>query len=264
MTTAGVGLYTCHVEPQWVELVRRSLAIRDLPSSLEGRTLVQFSDIHVGREVDDDYLKATFRRVQALRPDIVVITGDLITYHRDIGQQMASVYEHFPKGRLATIATLGNHDYGPGWRHPKIAAHVAKTISKLGITVIRNQVCEIHGLHFVGMDDLWAHRFQARQTLSQLPRGAPALVLSHNPDSVDERGWDGYKGWILSGHTHGGQCKLPYLPPPLLPVANKRYTCGEFLLDDARRLYVSRGLGHLLHVRFNVRPEVTVFQLLRA
>ena len=87
------------------------------------------------------------------------------------------------------------------------------------------------------------------------------LVLSHNPDTCDLPGWGGYQGWILAGHTHGGQCKPPFLPPPLLPVRNRRYTAGEFALTDGRKLYINRGVGHLLRVRFNVRPEVTVFTL---
>jgi uncharacterized protein len=78
---------------------------------------------------------------------------------------------------------------------------------------------------------------------------------------VDLPGWSGYEGWILSGHTHGGQCKPPFLPPPLLPVRNRRYTAGEFELAGGRRLYISRGVGHLLQVRFNVRPEVTIFEM---
>ena len=78
------------------------------------------------------------------------------------------------------------------------------------------------------------------------------------------RGWENYHGWILSGHTHGGQCKPPFLPPPLLPVRNVRYTAGEFALDGNRRLYINRGVGHLLRVRFNMRPEVTVHELVPA
>ena len=77
-------------------------------------------------------------------------------------------------------------------------------------------------------------------------------------------GWLGYEGWILSGHTHGGQCKPPFLPPPLMPVRNRRYTSGESRSPGGRRLYISRGVGHTLRVRFNVRPEVTVFTLQRA
>ena len=61
-----------------------------------------------------------------------------------------------------------------------------------------------------------------------------------------------------------GQCKPPFLPAPLLPVKNRRYSSGEIALEGNRRLYISRGVGHLLHVRFNVRPEVTVFRLVPA
>lgn len=66
---------------------------------------------------------------------------------------------------------------------------------------------------------------------------------------------------MLAGHTHGGQCKAPFLPPPVLPVKNKRYTSGEFALDRGRCLCFNRGVGTYLPVRFNVRPEVTVFTL---
>jgi predicted MPP superfamily phosphohydrolase len=75
--------------------------------------------------------------------------------------------------------------------------------------------------------------------------------------------WDGYEGWILSGHTHGGQCKPPFLPPPLLPVRNRAYTSGEFALAGNRRMYISRGVGHLIRVRFGARPEVVLFELCR-
>jgi hypothetical protein len=100
--------------------------------------------------------------------------------------------------------------------------------------------------------------------LAALERQRPALALSHNPDTVDLTGWNRFEGWILAGHTHGGQCKPPFLPPPLLPVVNRRYTAGAFDLPGNRRLYISRGVGHLLQVRFNVRPEVTRFELQRA
>jgi hypothetical protein len=74
-------------------------------------------------------------------------------------------------------------------------------------------------------------------------------------------GRETFEGWTLAGHTHGGQCKPPFLSPPLLPVQNRRYTSGVFDLPGNRRLYISRGVGHLTQVRFNVRPEVTPFDL---
>jgi predicted MPP superfamily phosphohydrolase len=81
---------------------------------------------------------------------------------------------------------------------------------------------------------------------------------------VDLDAWRGFEGWILAGPTHGGQCKPPFLPPPIVPVRNRRYTAGVFDLPGGRTLYVNRGVGHLFQVRFNVRPEVTVFTLQRA
>lgn len=259
--TAGAGLYAWRVEPEWLELVHRPLPIRGLPASLAGRTLVQISDVHVGARVDDDYVVTAFRRVAELRPDIVVLTGDLISYHPLILQQLRGVYRHFPRGRLATLAILGNHDYGRGWSDSELARRVSEVVQSFGITVLRNQRHDVEGLEIVGLDDLWAGRFEPQHVLAARDSGRPALVLSHNPDTVDLPVWSRYEGWILSGHTHGGQCKPPFLSPPLLPVRNQRYSAGEFVLSGNRRLYISRGVGHLLRVRFNVRPEVTIFEL---
>ncbi len=137
-------------------------------------------------------------------------------------------------------------------------------LADCGIRVLRNEVVDVGGLDVVGLDDLWAKQFQPAAALAYRDAAKPALVLSHNPDTADEPGWFGYEGWILSGHTHGGQCKPPFLPPPVIPVRNRRYTSGEIDATGGRRLYISRGVGHTMMVRFNVRPEVTVFTLQRA
>ena len=258
---AGAGVYTAFVEPHWLEVVRRPLPIRHLPPALHGRTLAQISDLHVGRQVDDDYLIATFERVSALQPDLVVCTGDLIGYHPGVFEQLARVFRSFPKGRLATLATLGNHDYGPRWSHPEIAQRVVDTVTPLGVTVLRNDLRDVGGLQIVGLDDEWAQQLRPEPVLRAIDRSRAAIVLSHNPDTADMPFWGDYHGWILSGHTHGGQCKPPFLPPPILPVRNRRYTAGAFALSNERQLYINRGLGHLAQVRFNVRPEVTVFEL---
>jgi predicted MPP superfamily phosphohydrolase len=76
--------------------------------------------------------------------------------------------------------------------------------------------------------------------------------------------WQNYRGWILAGHTHGGQCKPPLFNPPVLPVKNRSYTAGAFDLGDGRQLYINRALGSSWPVRFNVRPEITVFTLAAA
>ena len=229
-----------------------------------GRTLVQLSDLHVGPRVDDDYVTGVFDRVRALAPDIVAFTGDFTENHRRMPGHARRIYSRAPLGRLATVGVLGNHDYGPGWRHLDLADALVPVLADHGIRVLRNEVVDVGGLDIVGLDDLWAKQFQPAAALAYRDAAKPALVLSHNPDTADEPGWLGYQGWILSGHTHGGQCKPPFLPPPVIPVRNKRYTSGEIDANGGRRLYISRGVGHTLMVRFNARPEVTVFTLQRA
>lgn len=256
------ALYTWRIEPTWVEFVHRDLPIANLPPGLVGKTLVQLSDIHIGSQVSDDHITDVFTQVVALKPDIVVHTGDLITYAGPKTLEKArTLLGAFPRGKLGTFSTLGNHDYGKRWSEPGVARQVAGLLGNAGCTVLRNQQAEVAGLKIVGLDDLWGRQFRPQLVLPQLAPGEPALVLSHNPDTCDRPGWSGYHGWILAGHTHGGQCKPPFLPPPLLPVRNRRYTAGAFDLGDGRNLYINRGVGHLLRVRFNVRPEVTVFRL---
>lgn len=263
---AGLGtcLYTWRVEPHWVEVVERRLPILNLPEELRGSRLVQLSDLHIGPRVDDRYLIRTLQRVQQLSPEIVVYTGDFTSYEAEGLGHFTRMIPHLATGRHATIGILGNHDYGPGWSHPDIAENIVELVAAKGIQVLRNQVTDIRGLNIVGLDDLWGGRFALEKALSHVQPEQPSIVLSHNPDSADEPGWEPYSGWILSGHTHGGQCKPPFLPAPLLPVKNRRYQAGQYELSGARMLYINRGLGHLLRVRFNVRPEVTVFQLDRA
>jgi predicted MPP superfamily phosphohydrolase len=261
---AGTGLYAWRIEPHWVEFVERALPIANLPPALAGRTLIQLTDLHVGPRVDDDYLIGVFERVRALAPDIVVFTGDFTEPYRGFLTQVRGVYRHAPLGRLATVGIFGNHDYGPRWRYPEFADALQPALAECGIRVLRNEVADAGGLDIVGLDDTWAKRFQPASALASRDQAKAGVVLSHNPDTVDLAGWSGYRGWILCGHTHGGQCKPPFLPPPLLPVRNRRYTSGEFAVAGDRRLYISRGVGHTLHVRFNARPEVTVFTLQRA
>jgi predicted MPP superfamily phosphohydrolase len=263
--TAAVGLYTWRVEPHWLEFTYPLLPISGLPRELEGATLAQLSDLHVGPQVDDGYIVETFERVQEAAPDFVVFTGDWITY-RSAAQfeQLRRVLAHAPHGRLGTLGILGNHDYGFHWRMTEVAEHVSEVVRDAGVTLLRDEAATFSGLQFVGLEDLWSPRFNPAEVLARKSQVPSTLVLCHNPDAADHPVWNGYQGWMLAGHTHGGQCKPPFLPPPLVPVINNRYVSGEIELSGNRRMYISRGVGHLLRVRFNVRPEVAIFRLQRA
>ena len=256
--------YAIGVEPHWLEITERELAVEHLPAKLAGARLAQVSDLHVGPQVSDDYIVHSFDRLRALAPDIVVITGDFISHRRSRGDaqyaQLRDVLTHLPHGRLATIAILGNHDYGRGWGNPSVAVKVVAEAERAGIRVLRNEAQAVSGLDFIGVDDLWAKRGDPESALRRRESSA-GIALVHNPDAADEQSWPGFRGWMLAGHTHGGQCKPPFLPPPLLPVKNRRYVAGAIPVDAQRTLYISRGVGHLIRARFLVRPEIALFTL---
>lgn len=262
---ALTGLYAWQIEPFWLEFVQVKMPIKNLPDHLVGKTLMQISDMHIGNGFDRRYIIDSFKRAQQKQPDFVVYTGDFITYQSpEQFQQLAEVFEHAVKGQLGTVGILGNHDYGHNWSDSAVAGQVAEIVTRRGVDMLRNEAKELHGLHFTGLDDYWGTNYDPEKVLRSIDQQQANIVLCHNPDVADEPVWGDYGGWILSGHTHGGQCKPPFLNPPLLPVRNTRYTAGQFDLAGGRTLYINRAVGHLWPVRFNVRPEITLFELHKA
>lgn len=258
----GSAVYAWRVEPFWVRIVQRAMPIAGLPAGLVGKRLVQISDLHVGPIVDNAYLRETLRRLATLEPDYLVMTGDFMTSRR--AEEVEATLDTLREAPIAdtpTVAILGNHDYGENFRHLDVANRLADGLDALGMRVLRNEAAVVDGLQFVGSDDLWSGECNVFDAMSVAQNDLPTVCLAHNPDIADLRGWLDYRGWILSGHTHGGQCRFPLIGAPVLPVRNRRYSAGHIRLADGRDLYVNRGLGYKKQVRFGVRPEVTLFTL---
>ncbi|HJZ55345.1 MAG TPA: metallophosphoesterase [Gemmataceae bacterium] len=261
---AGAGSYARWVEPHWLSVVRRDMPLSGLPEPLAGRTLAHISDLHVGT-TDPDHLRTCLKRVSALRPDLVAITGDFMTCDgREQVDHVTATLARMAEPPLGCFAALGNHDYGSRWHRADAAELLTRRLAECGVRVLRNEVAEVAGLQVAGVDDLWAGRCRPADTVEKLDPSLPSVALCHNPDAVDDPGWGAFRGWVLAGHTHGGQCKLPLLRPPVLNLHNRRYAAGEYDLGGGRRLYVNRGLGYVHKVRFNARPEITLFQLVQA
>jgi predicted MPP superfamily phosphohydrolase len=256
------GLYSWQIEPFWLEFVKLQMPIKNLPKKLIGSSLMQISDIHVGNRFDRKFIIDSFIDAKKYKPDFVVYTGDFVSY--DSEEQLAQleeVMEEVVLGTKGTIAILGNHDYGKNWSQNEVADKIVEILKAKGIIVLRNEQQSIKGLNFIGLDDYWGTNYNPSKVLDNINIDVANIALSHNPDTVDHSIWNNYNSWILSGHTHGGQCKPPFLNPPMLPVKNTRYSAGEIDLEDGRTLYINRALGHLWQVRFNVRPEITLFTL---
>lgn len=256
------GLYTWQIEPFWLEFVKKRMPIANLPDHLIGKTLMQISDIHIGNRFDYGYIVDSFKKAQEFNPDFVVYTGDYVSYENEEQfQQLEEVLQHVVRGKIGTVGILGNHDYGKNWAEQNVADNISTQLTSSGVELLKNDQVDIEGLNIIGFDDYWSLNFAPEKVMRYYDETKANLLLCHNPDVCDLDIWNGYKGWILSGHTHGGQCKPPFLKPPMLPVKNKKYSQGEIDLEDGRTLYVNRAVGHLWQVRFNVRPEITIFEL---
>jgi hypothetical protein len=259
------GFYSWQLEPFWLEFVNLKMPIKNLPEHLVGKKLMQISDIHVGNRFDYNYLIDSFKKAQKLNPDFVVYTGDFIDYESEEQfNQLGTVLKHVVTGKYGTVGVLGNHDYGKNWSEENVAQNVISVLKEHNIDVLRNSKTSYQGLNFIGVDDYWSTNFYPKEATKNFDVNQPYVALCHNPDVCDLDVWNGYNSWILSGHTHGGQVKPPFLPPPILPVENERYSAGKIDLEDGRTLYINRALGCLRQVRFNVRPEITIFELEQA
>ena len=255
-------LYSWKIEPFWLEFVHQDVKITNLPDELDGKILMQISDLHVGKRFDWRFLIDSFVKAQKYNPDFVVYTGDFVNKGNDLEiEYLKAVMQTAVIGKLGTFGVLGNHDYGHNWRNTKSAENICNILKTFGITILNNEQQECSGLNFIGFEDLWSPNFNPMQVMKNYDETKANIVLCHNPDVCDKDVWNNYKGWILSGHTHGGQCRIPGVITPLLPVKNRRYTSGNFDLGDGRNLYINRALGHSYQVRFMVRPEITIFKL---
>jgi len=257
------GLYAWQFEPFWLEFVKVKMPIKNLPNDLVGKTLMQISDIHIGNRFDYRFIINSFNKAKEFSPDYVLYTGDYVSTYKDEVQydKLDKTLTNLVKGKIATIGILGNHDYGRNWSQSKVADKISAMLTTSGIRLLRNESAECNGLNFIGFDDYWGLNFNPQKALGGFDINKANIVLCHNPDVCDLNIWGEYNSWILSGHTHGGQVKPPFLLPPMLPVKNTNYSAGQIELSNNRTLYINRALGHLWQVRFNVRPEITLFEL---
>lgn len=265
LATVSTG-YTREIEPFWVEEHDLPMPLRNLPASFEGYRIIQLTDLHASGNVPLDYLQDVVVRTNARKPDLVVVTGDLVTHAIEWVNPICDVLAGL---KAPVIVTFGNHDYDvssvPLGLPTRVADALEARLLFHGMTVLRNRSAAVtHSdgrLWFAGLEDLWSGRFAPEVAFAGLDPSQPVICLSHNPDTAPAL--DAYgPQWILSGHTHGGQVRLPGFGALLVNVQNREYQQGRFQLPHST-LYVSRGVGYLKKVRFMCRPEVPCFVLER-
>jgi predicted MPP superfamily phosphohydrolase len=238
---------------------RHTVPMRGLTSSLR---VVQLTDLHYGAYVFEDWVRRWVNAANLERADLIVVTGDIVD-HRVTAAQMDSLVAELARleARLGVYAVLGNHDYWYVTPDDSVLG-LQTRLERSGIRVLMNEAERPRDdLYLAGIDDLWNGQPDLERSLNGLTSSAASLLLSHNPDILAKV--PSSVGLTLSGHTHGGQVRIPGMRT-IFNVSNygERFQRGWVTGFTGARGYVSRGLGvGGLPVRMFCPAELAVFDL---
>lgn len=261
VVVSATSAYARLVEPYNYWVSETDIFIRDLPERFEGCRITQLTDIHHSRILGLDEVRRVVHLAQQTKPDIFVLTGDYTTSYRRFIEPCAEALALLsaPEG---VWAVLGNHDH---YTDPELTA---RALERRRIAVLNNAHTTLRrgpdSIQLSGIDDWTWNAVDWKRAFSGLRTSTPTILLSHQP-SVLDLDETANVSLILSGHTHGGQVKLPLLGAPVrFATKDLKYARGLFRRGDTQ-LYVSSGTGVIgLPLRLGVRPEIAVLRLRRA
>ena len=260
--TIGIAItsYSFHIEPGWIEVVELEETLPRLSPAFQGFKIVQISDTHVGRLMGQERFNQIIDLINQQEPDLVAITGDFVTHHPERYADILISGLRRLTQKHPTVGVLGNHD------HSSDPVEVRRILQEGGVLELNNSVYTVRRgeeeLQVAGVDDLWARKTDLDQVLEQLPRSGAAILLVHEPDFADTSSQTDRFDLELSGHSHGGQIRFPWVGGVWFPRDGRIYTQGRYQVGNMVH-YTNRGVGMMtLGARLLCRPEITVFTLL--
>lgn len=245
LPTAGYGVFRAYEPAQVTDL---TITLPGLPRTMSGFTIAQLSDIHIGPILRSQYVRDLVERTNALKPNIVAITGDLVDGTPDeIGAHVAL----FRALNAPVYFITGNHDYYAG------ATEWCAELERMGFTVLRNRFVAIEGLDLIGVDD-WGNRRTGRRdydldrAIAGRDTQRASILLAHQPENLEAVA-RAQIGLQLSGHTHGGQLFPATLGAQAI-WGERRAGWSKF---EGTQIYVSRGCGFVgPPMRVGSPPEI--------
>ena len=265
----AVGGYALLAEPRKIELTRRVIRLPGLPPQLAGLTAVQLTDLHHGDWVPASFLRRAVEMANDVKPDLFFLTGD---YATKPGRRLLRPVVEILSGlrpEIGTFAILGNHD------HKCDSALLRRLMGDLGFHLIDNSrrfmgldrsISDepLDGLCIAGIGDWYCAHQDYPAALGNLPADMPRILLSHNPDVAEDDRLvnSGLRvDLIISGHTHGGQIRLPLLGTPVVPSGYGQKYASGLVTGPVCPVFISRGLGlAVLPLRWGVPPEIAVLE----
>ncbi len=246
------------IEPRWIDVTSRDIRLARLAPGWAGARVAHLTDLHAGPLMPIDRVRRVVDLTLAQSPDLIVLTGDAVTGASLLGGELVAELSRL-RAPMGSFASLGNHDYGAG------TVRVTDLLREAGFTLLVNAHATLDRagdrLVLAGVDDLWRGRPDLDAALAGADDEPPRVLLCHNPDFADQMPEFPRVDFMLSGHTHGGQIRLPFVGPLHLPVRNRAYASG--LAQGPRcPVFISRGLAGMgTSSRFLCRPEIALLTL---
>jgi len=261
LALSAASAYATLIEPYNYLVSQTDIYLKNLPERFENYRITQLTDVHHSRILGIEEVIRVVQLAQQTKPDIFVLTGDYSTSYRRYIEPCAEALGSLsaPDG---VWAVLGNHD------HYTDSELTTRALERQRIVVLNNKNTSLRRgsdvLQLSGIDDWTWNATDWTKAFAGINKKTPTILLSHQP-SVLEFEQTQNVSLILSGHTHGGQIKIPWLGTPAkFATKDLRFAQGLFRHHDVQ-LYVSSGTGVIgLPIRFGVRPEIAVLRLKRA
>lgn len=257
----GTYYYAREMEPSMLTIHQTSLSSAGIPASFHNFTVLQFSDTHVGFQYTLEQLDELVTKINNLNPDMIVFTGDLVDmpdrfdWHGELVSILSKLNPSFGKYWI-----YGNHDHG-GYG----TEIVEERMEAAGFTLLMNQHTVISNgedsITLIGLDDVMLGAPDVEEATAGMPENGFSLLLVHEPDYADVV--KQYPVDVqLSGHSHGGQVRIPFIGHIYTPSFAEKYVDGHYQVSEDFQLFVSRGVGTTrLPYRFLCRPEITLYTL---
>ncbi|MDQ0198412.1 metallophosphoesterase [Neobacillus ginsengisoli] len=262
--SSGGYFYANRIEPSLLDINELQIKHSLIPKSFDGIKIVQFSDTHLGFQYNINQFKGLIKRINAIQPDLIFFTGDLMdepNKYREINKIVPILQQL--NAPLGQYCIFGNHDHG-GY-----GSELYRNIMQAAnFTVLLNESRPIKlrdgsSIFLIGIDDAMLGSPDLDLAQKHVPDNTFKLLLSHAPDLADTA--SNYQiHWQLSGHSHGGQVKIPFVGALVKPPFARKYPEGIYSIGEIKplSLYVNRGIGTTrLPFRFMAKPELTVFTL---
>ncbi|WP_299521867.1 metallophosphoesterase [uncultured Methanobrevibacter sp.] len=251
---------------EYFDLVNVDIELNNLDLAFNNYKIVNLTDIHIGQWLTPEYLDGVVDYVNTLKPDMITLTGDYVSYILEgYEEDLKNSFKKL-KAKDSKLAVLGNHDH---WLGAKEIRNILKkanvkdlsndvyTLKKSGKKDNEEKLLNIGGVdsYTVGADDL-------NCVLNKLPQEGPAILLAHEPDFAKISSETKRFGLQISGHSHGGQFIIPGTNiTPFRGPKSTKYPVGKYKVNNMIQ-YTSRGLGtNMFWMRINCKPEITQFNL---